>query len=67
MTIYQYITLLKDFREATNIKKDQLMTTIGSSQNIIMTMIARLYKQIRSTLPPRTKLELPFELSKTNR
>ena len=58
--------LVKDFREATNIKKDQLMTTIGYLKHH-NDEIARLYQQIRSTLPPKTKLELPFELSKTIR
>ena len=58
--------LVKDFREATNIKKDQLLTSIGHLKHHT-DEIVRLYQQIRNTLPPKSKLELPFELSKISR
>ena len=58
ISVYELVS--KNFREASNIKKDKIPSITLGELKQDQQKIQGLYTLLKNTLPPKTKLELPF-------
>jgi hypothetical protein len=59
ISVYELVS--KNFREASNIKKDKIPSITVGELKQDQQKIQGLYTLLKNTLPPKTKLELPFD------